>query len=281
MIYITHGVVHNWKRERISHGLMLSASVFVLHMRQRTTKYVPLSEALEGKGDALTVDDASYAGLQAVLLARQYGHAVSWFVNGLNVERGLPYFPFQLSWMLDETQKSNCCFDGQHWQLTDENERRALRLRLKHSYLRMRSYEEISALVEMISSSVGVEPSTLEKSLCPVTSQELAVAVAAGVELQNHGWTHLNPQTFSARLLVADIRLNNAYLSCFQKAHLRIYAPPFGRQVAPLASSVARYVLLADRRFFSDPQNGSVVNRLDLDLTTSSKSVAPEWQHIE
>jgi hypothetical protein len=271
LIYFTHGVVSAWNSERISHGLMLSETILSRHLQQRAVKYVPLVEALAGKGDALTVDDASYAGLQATLLARQFGHAVSWFVNGMHVERGLPYFPFLLSWTLDETRKINCSFDGQFWNLNDQDDRRALRLRLKHSYMRMRSCDEIGELVEMFSGLLEVEPSTMEKPLSTVTSEDLEVAVAAGAELQNHGWTHLNPESLSARDLAAEIRLNEEYLSLFRRANISVFAPPFGHQVS-LASGIASCVLLADRGVSSDQRPGGIVNRSDLHLTSPRMS---------
>jgi Polysaccharide deacetylase len=273
LIYFTHGVVSAWKSERISHGLMLSESILARHLQRRVVKYVSLAEALAGRGDALTVDDASYAGLQATLLAREFGHAVSWFVNGMYVERGLPYFPFLLSWTLDETRKASCSFDGQHWNLSDQDGRRALRLRVKHSYMRMRSCEELGELVEMFSDLLEVGSSTMEKSLRTVTATDLAVAVAAGVELQNHGWTHLNPESFSAHDLAAEVQLNEAYLSRFRQASTLVFAPPFGRHVS-LDSGVADYILLAERGVSSYQRNEGIINRSDLHLAPTRMSSA-------
>jgi hypothetical protein len=265
LIYFTHGAVDRWNAERISHGLMLSESVLTRHLRQRTSKYVPLTEALAGNGDALTIDDATYAGLTAALLARKYGHAVSWFVNGMNVEQQLPYFPFQLSWMLDQTHQTGCFFDRQHWDLTRKDDRRALRLRLKQNYMRMGSCEEIDELVEAFSACVGVASSTLDEALATVTSNELALAADAGVELRNHGWTHVNPQILSKRALTADVRRNETYLASFGRQDVRIFAPPFGRQVA-VSCEVASCVLLADRGFTSDQARGSFVSRYELQV---------------
>jgi hypothetical protein len=265
LIYFTHGAVDRWNGERISHGLMLSESVFTRHLQQRATKYVSLTDALAGKGDALTIDDATYAGLKAALLARKHGHAVSWFVNGMNVERRLPYFPFQLSWMLDQTRQTGCFFDRQNWDLTHKDHRRALRLRLKQNYMRMGSCEEIAEMVEAFSACVGVMCSTLDESLGTVTANELALAVDAGVELRNHGWAHLNPRTFSKRELTADVQRNDAYLASFGQPGARIFAPPFGRRVA-VSFKVASCVLLADRSFASDRPHKSFVNRHELHL---------------
>jgi hypothetical protein len=92
LIYVTHGALSNWSSQRISHALMLPEANFETHLRQRTEKYVTISQALMGCGDALTIDDASYAGFRAASLARCYGHSVTWFINGMNVEQNLQYF---------------------------------------------------------------------------------------------------------------------------------------------------------------------------------------------
>ena len=262
MIHLTHGVVPNWNSERISHALFLPEQFFAAHLEQRLAKYVPLEQALTGEGDALTIDDATYGGLQAALLALKYGHAVSWFVNGLHVDRGLQYFPFQLSSFIDDSRLDACWFNGQNWALGRDGEGRALRRHLKQRYMRMRKEEEIAQLVEDVSSVLETDPA-MERSLCTVTSAELSTAVAAGVDLQNHSWRHLNPQLFSEFQCTGEALLNEDYLSQFRGTKLRAYAPPFG-QPLHLTRDVSDVVLLADRLLFSNHSDGKIVNRQDL-----------------
>jgi Polysaccharide deacetylase len=275
LIYLTHGVVPHWNSERISHALFVPEWLFTLHLQQRSTKYVPLIQSLSGEGDALTIDDATYGGLQAALLALRHGHAVSWFVNGIHVELGLPYFPFQLSWMLDETKYSDCRFEGRKWKLQSNVDRRALRQNLKQRYMNMRSEEEIAHLLEVVSRSLGVDSAAMETSLRTVNSAELVAAAAAGVDLQNHGWRHLNPLLFSDSECTAEAVLNEDYLSQFRKAATRAYAPPFGRQVS-LTSRVSDFMLLADRALISGWPKRNVVNRHDLLLGEFATVTAQE-----
>jgi hypothetical protein len=263
LIYLSHGVVPRWSIDRISHALFVPERFLSLHLQRRCTKYVPLSEALEGRGDALTIDDATYGGLQAALLARRYGHAVSWFVNGMHVEYGLPYFPFQLSCMLDDTLQSDCEFDSRNWRLRGNIDRRVLRQHLKHRYMRMRDQEEIYALVDEVSRSLNADPGAMEKPLRTVTPAEIGSAVAAGIDVQNHGWSHLNPVYLSDADRTAEALLNEAYLSQFRDVATRVYAPPFGSQVS-LTSSVIRCMLLANRQLGAGHQAGNIVNRQDL-----------------
>jgi peptidoglycan/xylan/chitin deacetylase (PgdA/CDA1 family) len=135
----------------------------------------------------------------------------------------------------------------------------------------MRNGEEIADLLEAFSRCLGVEQSKFEESLSTVTSTDLALAANAGVDLENHGWTHLNPQTLSERELAEDVTLNESYLSRFRQARDRVFAPPFGRWVA-VNSGVASYLLLADRSYVSSKRNRGVVNRFDLHVSTLIRS---------
>jgi hypothetical protein len=263
MIYISHGLVPNWCSGRISHALFLPERAVERHLQERKQKYVSISQAISGGGDALTVDDASYGGLRLALLARQFGHQVSWFVNGGYVEHGTQYYPFQLSSMLDDTRLSHCEFEGLTWDLQTIAGRRALRLRFKQIYMRLRSQKEIEALVDKVAGCLQTDPRRFENSLSTVTPAELAQAVLAGVDLQNHSWGHVNPQVLSERERTKGALRNEEYLSEYRQAITRVFAPPFGHHVSP-APFLSHFVLLADRNLISDHCEGNLVNRRDL-----------------
>ena len=166
MIYLSHGVIPARNPDRISHALFLPERLAIEHLSQRLSKYVSLERAQRGEGDALTIDDATYGGFSLALLARKYGHAVSWFINGSNVERGLQYFPFQLSCMLDDTNSSYCFFDGSSWNLESIVGRRALRLRIKDVYMGFRNQEEIEKLTTNFAHCLRLAGSaTIRKSI--------------------------------------------------------------------------------------------------------------------
>ena len=273
MIYVTHGILPMCRAQHISHALLLPELSFERHLQRRSTKYVCLKQAMAGAGDALTIDDATHAGFQAAMLARRYGHAVSWFVNGANVEDGLPYFPFQLSCMLDHTQRSECLFEGRHWGLRSMADRRAFRFYLKQRYMGMRSQPEIEQLVGTVSISTGVDSSAMGRPLATITSAELTAAAAAGVDLQNHSWSHLNPQVLSERTVTEEVHLNEHYLSHFRNTNFRGFAPAFGKQVG-LPYAVFDLMVLADRDSNSFHVNARVVNRRELLLAEHGLSAA-------
>jgi peptidoglycan/xylan/chitin deacetylase (PgdA/CDA1 family) len=274
MIYITHGTVPSWSSERISHALFLPELQIDRHLKQRRKKYVSLSQAFQGRGDALTIDDATHGALQLALAARRHGHAVSWFVNGSNIEDRVQYYPFQVSSMLDNTRARTCRFGGMTWNLPDLAARRALRLRIKETYMRMRSQDEIEALIDRLASSLHVDPAAMEKSLSTVGPGELAVAAMAGVELQNHSWSHINPQVISEAARTGEVIRNENYLSQFRKAVTRVFAPPFGQSVS-LASAPADFVLLANRGLHSSHRQGNLANRGELLLNAATRTSTP------
>jgi peptidoglycan/xylan/chitin deacetylase (PgdA/CDA1 family) len=265
MIYISHGIVLEWRRERISHALFLPEWLAAMHFQRPGVKYVSLRQALAGHGDALTVDDATYGGFKLALLARQYGHAVSWFVNGSCVAQGLQYYPFQISSLVDDARVPECRFDGLTWNLRSMGGRRALRLRVKETYMRLRTQIEIERLVDTLADCLHLSAAVLERSLSTVTPMELVQARNAGVDLQNHSWSHLNLRLLSREERTADMMRNDEYLSQFGEMSCVAFAPPFGAEVS-LASAPLHFMLLADRKLNPGYREGNVVNRGDLVL---------------
>jgi peptidoglycan/xylan/chitin deacetylase (PgdA/CDA1 family) len=279
MIFVTHGVISPYSSDRISHGLCLPTSRAALHLQLRREKYVPLAQAIVGQGDALTIDDATYAGFELALLARRYGHAVSWFVNGSHVEDKIQYFPFQISCMLDDTNVTECSFDGNLWSLDIKASRRALRARIKQIYMSMRSQHEITDLIDTLAKCLCSESTNAERALRTVTATELARAVLAGVDLQNHGWSHLNPQLFTESERAADIKQNDGYLALFRREITPVFAPAFGQRV--LLPSPGHFILLANRSLMPDYKDGNVLNRCDLLLTSNHENRQPDLTSVE
>lgn len=259
MIFVTHGAISSYSSERMSHALCLPTSRAALCLQLRRKKFVSVAEAFVGMGDALTIDDATYAGLELALLARRYGHAVSWFVNGSHVENRIEYFPFQISSMLDNTRDGKYRFDGETWSLETAIDRRAFRKHIKCLYMRMKKQDEVTDLLERLADSLHTHAKSPERPLRTVGKADLARAVLAGVDLQNHGWSHLNPQTLSEEERAREVKQNDEYLAQFRRDIRPLFAPAFGQQV--ILSARAHFVLLANRSLPPDYKAGNVINR--------------------
>lgn len=263
MIYMSHGVVPHRNEERISHALFQSEAQFILHLQNRPAKYVSLSEAILGKGDALTIDDATYGGFQAAMLARCFGHEVTWFVSGGQVQNAIEYYPFQLSAMLDECTRSQCSFKGRIWDVSTQAARRNFQLQLEKIYMRLYRITDAKDFLEQLAEALGTEHIQLERALRVVEPSDLVKASLERVDLQNHGWLHLNPQVLSEVQRSLEVKKNEEYLLQIRQAEIRCYAPPFGGHVY-LSPSVTDFMLLADRSKAPGPQGYGIVNRRDL-----------------
>ncbi len=264
MIFVTHGVVDNLNPRRISHALMLSRWAFISHLQQRSAKYVPIAQALLGLGDALTVDDATLAALDQVLLARSFGHAVTWFVNGQNVEENLTYFPFLLSCMVDETSAPECLFEGRLWPLHTLSDRKAFRRFLKLIYMSFTAPQQILRLIEDLAFQLNLPASLALASLGTASRHNVEHAVRSGVSLGNHGWDHLNPRSLPPSTCVAGIATNRAWIESLQPDH-GVYAPPYGASIV-LPQGSCSLMLLADPTLREAMPHTGIINRSPLTL---------------
>ena len=265
MILVTHGTIKDWNPYRISHALLQPEDLLITHFQKSQKKYVSLQDALAGRGDALTVDDGTFAALHCVMLARHYGHQVSWFINGKHIEENLSYFPFQLSCMVDSTSRDKCFFDGKIWMLNNLSSRRLLRYRFKQVYMGLTCQEDITQLIKTATEALSVTPDYMDWALKTVSRAELEIAVDAGVDLQNHSWDHLNPQTLSEQGVADGIRQNDEYLTSLRVTKIRCFAPPFGQQIEVQSTCVDR-ILLADRSLCPGPYSAIAVNRHELTI---------------
>ena len=261
MIFLSHGVLLGRDLDRISHALMLDEDAYRIHLQRM--KYVPLADALAGKGDALTFDDASHAAIRGALIAREHGHPVTLFVNGWHVEARAPYFPYQLSAILDYTRKDRCFLLGRNWNLTTLAEKRTLRQELKRVYMKVENWDQIVALVRTVSEELGVPK--MEDGLRTVERKDLLDAAAIGVDLQNHGWTHLNPQLYSLSQLDHDIQRNRHWLHQLTGREASVYAPPFGK-VGYRDTGFGENVLIAR----GDGEGISLANRVSLSIHSAT-----------
>jgi|SRR5579863_1138297 peptidoglycan/xylan/chitin deacetylase (PgdA/CDA1 family) len=263
MIFISHGVLRKRDKRFISHAPMLDEQSYLAHLKG--AYYVSLEDALRGLGDALTFDDGTYAALHGALLARRFGHPVSLFVNGWHVESHCPYFTYQLSAMLDSTSKTSCRLFDRTWSLKRVHDRRILRRALKEVYLRINSASGIGSLVDSVANELEV--SSLAHDLRTITERDIRNAVDAGVSLQCHGWTHLNPLLFSRARLRRESILNQEWIRGVTGKASSSYAPAFGR-ISAFACGNKRNVVVAHS---SRDAGAHAVGREDLAIHLQSK----------
>jgi hypothetical protein len=135
-----------------------------------------------------------------------------------------------------------------------------MRLYIKQIYMRARGYQEIEGLVETVADCLAVPLSNIERPLSTVTVSELWEAIAVGVDIQSHGWSHINPCMLSEGERLADVQRNEDYLSQLRTVDTSIFVPPFGQQVS-FPSKKFELMLLADRNVPPNYKRGDTANR--------------------
>src|SRR5688572_10557560 len=99
-VFTLHGVAPDVNSRRSIYRNIADEAALSSILSSRP-QFVPLTAAVAGEGDALTVDDATRCSADAALLARRYGHAVTLFVNPDHVDPPRPHSFHLLSVLMD------------------------------------------------------------------------------------------------------------------------------------------------------------------------------------
>jgi hypothetical protein len=262
-VYIMHGVVDSPCPNSFLDRNMLDRESFTRFLEQRPAPFAALEQALAGGGDALTIDDSIYAGYDAALLARRHGHEVTFFVNPSNIETGLPYWFFLLNLALDRTRLRTFRFNRDHFMLDSLAEKRQLRWVVKRTVYQLADEDSRAAYIRGLMADLGVYQRDLPRSLRPLSAEDIARLVEAGVQVENHGWTHAHPVGVKANELWADVRRGRAWLRERIGVESRVFAVPFGDTAPPEEPPAGLFDtwLMADARFFAGPLGQRIVNR--------------------
>lgn len=268
MIYAMHGIVQDRKPNLFGHRIFLDYDTFESYLSSRT-RFVDLQAALAGKGDALTIDDATSAAADAARLAISKGHQVTLFVNGFNVKNEYPYCFAQVNRLLDQTQVRSVMFRGAKYAVTTFEEKRVFRKHLKRTYRYLKSYKEESTFIDELARSLAVAQSTF-LSNDPLTLSQVSLEELCnlGVDLGNHGWHHVDPKYLQPDAFHHHFFDNYKWLKNAFEVDSRVYAVPYGETVPPYIDqqAIEACLLLTD----NPPQlpcNVLLTNRIHLQLS--------------
>jgi hypothetical protein len=227
--------------------------------------YVSLAACLQGKGDALTVDDSTIASAAAARLARQKGHEVTLFLNGYNIEESVPYFFSRLNAILDATQLDEVDFEGRRCDLRTFAAKQQFRGAIKRRLSLMASERDRQNYVTRVGEGLQAENAVIPDFLRPISPEDVRELVELGVDIQNHGWTHVRPAALSPDECARDIQAGRAWLRDFSPAPADLYAVPNGDCLPPWESSPHyRAWFLLDERWPADNDGPTVFGRRNL-----------------
>lgn len=226
-VFALHGIVDRVDGKLFCHRAMTGAD----RVRARldtTRKLVPLADALAGKGDALTIDDATVASARAALLARQLGHAVTLFVNPWQIEDGRAYAFAALHWLLDHVPRRVVTWRGRTWQLATFRQKDRLRAEMKRMLRLHGDPRENDALIEELQRTLGVASIDIPDYLQTLTLDQLRELRDSGVDIQNHYWTHLDPAAHTPAKFANEFMRAQTWLAVKLGVESRLFASPFG-----------------------------------------------------
>jgi peptidoglycan/xylan/chitin deacetylase (PgdA/CDA1 family) len=225
--------------------------------------FVPIADALGGRGDALTIDDATQAAAHAARLARAHGHAVSLFVNPAQVESGEPYWFALLHALVDGLAQDVCDFDGRTFDAASPEGQKALHNAIKVSCWALPEETDRAACIRDLADRWRV---TLDvpPHLATLGAADLRALRDAGVAIENHGWSHLHHAALAPDESLREIRRGREWLQRELGVPAAHFAVPYG-DVGPHAavgSACATWLTLS-RKWPEGPAGPDAFNRAE------------------
>lgn len=227
-----HGVVDRPRSDVFCDRNMVEAERLRAFL-QSAPKFVPLQVALKGEGQALTIDDATEAAARTALLARSFGHAVTLFVNPWQVEDGRAYGFSWLNAIMDQANGKTLEWHGRVFELIDGRAKQTFREAVKSAMRAHVRPEQNYALLERIRMSLAIERVDIPAHLRCLPLERLQELKDAGVYIENHYWSHLDPAVHTHAHFVADWRRAQEWLRDRLGISSRFFACPFGEFFPP------------------------------------------------
>lgn len=268
IVYAMHGIVEKHNSGYLAHFNFISRKKFLIHLRTRQTAYVRLEASLRGEGDALTIDDATYAALDAAMLARDYGHEVTLFINPNNVIEGTAHFFAQLVLAIDKAQLDSVYFLGRTFALRHNEGRRELRLHVKQHLMSLKLEEDRLSCVASLAQALELNEIAIPRYFQTLDHKSLDNIVGRGIRIGNHGWTHAAVDALTPCCAKEEILRARKWIEHHFPQNGIQYAAPFGKSQPPfpVTPEICSTWLLCDHLRPTGYLGKNVFNRLRLSL---------------
>lgn len=226
-IFALHGVVDHPRPERFCDRNMVDTGR-LRALLERKRKFVPLPAAMKRRGHALTIDDATEAAAQCALLARSLGHEVTLFINPWQIEDGRPYVYSSLDVVLDATREPAIEWNGRNFDLAGLEGKRRFRAEVKRVLRSQVLPQENYEVLTDIERRLGVANPKMPQHVKCLTLDRLRELHHAGVDIQNHYWSHLDPAAHTVAQFTADWSRAQEWLRDRLGIKSEFFACPFG-----------------------------------------------------
>lgn len=232
-IFCIHGIVEKRNKKNFLHRNMLDKEKFRKYLMQRERKFVSLDNALNGKGDALTIDDGTEAGAEAAQIAVSLGHKVSLFINPFYIAQNKPYVFVLLNVILHCLDKNKAVFAGESFSIHSFEEKKALRKIIKNHLAKYPDYAERLKILNDFVSLNRIRLCDFPSHLKVISVDHLRKLAQSGVDIQNHGWTHCDFSSLSIDGIIQSIRQANEWFISEITYQTNYFAVPFGDVIPP------------------------------------------------
>jgi hypothetical protein len=166
-------------------------------------------------------------GANACSLARQLGHEVIFFVNPLQVSTGDPYFFSLLAAIIDGRATSCVTYGDTKFDLRDARDICSFRRAVKRMLMVLPAEESLQAVQEM-AQVLGASEAEIPPHALPVSVAELRVLRDIGVQIENHGWSHVDIAALDDRGFANHVHQGRQWLRKELGVLGNLYAVPFG-----------------------------------------------------
>ncbi|HLJ53772.1 MAG TPA: polysaccharide deacetylase family protein, partial [Chthonomonadaceae bacterium] len=227
-ISVIHGAVTCLDANRFAHRSLVDKERLTDFLRSREKPLVSRAQAHAGLGDALTIDDATVASAEAAALARRFGHCVTLFVNPSYIVAGRPYELIELSCLLDRTRITRVDWRGREYQLGLADERGHFRRACKEQIRALADEASVRCYLAKIALALEVEDPEIPGFLRTLTRADLRQLIDAGVDVQNHGWSHRNIDLLTEGEVCDDLVMGREWLRDALGVEPDAYAVPDG-----------------------------------------------------
>ncbi len=263
-VYLLHGTVDDWTPGRMALRTYVPRQAFEAYLRQRDAAFVAWCGD-RTSGDVLTIDDATRAGADACLAARELGHEVVFFVNPFQIASGQPYFFSVLDAAIDARTVDCVSYAGRTFALATPGELHRLRGAVKMTLATMAPADALAAAMEL-ARLLGVAEVRVHEHQRPVSLDDLRRLRAAGVAIENHGWSHVEIAALDDAGFLQHVVDGREWLRRALSVAAELYAVPFGTTDVPehLQPHVGAAYFLSDDRLPPRRLTARGWNRRDL-----------------
>lgn len=227
MIYEMHGAILCADSTLVINRRFVSHEKFFARIEE-LPKFVSIDDALLGQGNAMTIDDGTFAAFNTAKKLREYGHQVTLYINGLNSDQQVPYFFLRLSAALDLALRSGT-LTMMRRDFGDFTSTEDLRARVKSKLLSVRRVDHCERIVDEICFAIlGGTYVALPPEAQTIGRSQILELVERGVTLGNHGWEHISYSGLTSAEINHQFSKNREWIEGLGCSFCSSLVAPFG-----------------------------------------------------